>query len=208
MSAKFLWRGPLAAAFCEKTQWKKCGDSAIAETVPGESAAAAKRAGVCDLSPLPRFGAAGECSDSAPPLNAAAISEDGGIVCRLGEDEILVLASPAGKTAAAKQYMPAPRLLIPRRDSHCQIGVRGARAADVLARLCAAPPPEFPALLQTRAAETAALIIPEPRIAAGAFYILADSGYAAHVWEAVCETALRLDGCIHGRKLWAPRAEK
>ena len=170
MSGGLKWRSPLAFLFGEKTQWGECENAAIAEFVPGETEAAAQCAGVCDLSPLPRTGAIGECPKT-PPINAVELAKDGALVCRLGGDEILILPAPDG--TAASKILPAPRLIIPRRDSHCQIGVCGARAAEVLARLCAVLPPQFPALLQTRVADISAIIVPEPRIAAGSFYLLA-----------------------------------
>ncbi|MBE8158743.1 MAG: hypothetical protein HAW59_05075 [Betaproteobacteria bacterium] len=201
MSGGFQWRSPLAFAFDEQTQWGESENAAIAETVDGESETAARLAGVCDLSPLPRIGALGKCAKT-PPINAAKIAADGAMVCRLGDAEILVLAAPGGGAVRAENFMPSPRMLVSRRDSHCLLGLGGARAAETLARLCAVPPPKFPALLQTRVAEISALVIPEPRIAVGAFYLLADIGYAEHIWDEVRAVAERLGGGVHGRKQW------
>lgn len=207
MKTTLQWRGPLAGVFDEQTQWSACADGEIAEVVSNETETAAQVAGVCDLSALPRVGALGECAKT-PDINAAEIGKSGAMVCRLGESEILVLAAPGGGKARAEEFMPKPRLIIPRRDSHCFIGLGGARAREVLARLCAAPLPQFPELSQTRVAEIAAIVVPEPRAASSAFYLLADSGYAEHLWEEVSETAEHLGGGVHGRKQWTALLDK
>ncbi|MGI9305695.1 MAG: hypothetical protein ACR2P5_00140 [Gammaproteobacteria bacterium] len=200
---KSLRRGALLASVLDgKTEWGECCGCPVAETIPGESEEMARLAGVCDLSPLPRTGAKGECAETAPPVNTAAINANGEMFCRLGADEILALSAPDGGAPEMGEIMPRPRITIPRRDSHCQIGLCGTRGAEVLARLCAVPPPQAPALLQTRFADIDGLIIPEPRMAAGAFYLLADAGYAEHLWRAVCAAAARLGGGAIGRKQW------
>ena len=197
------WRGPLESAFAngaDGAEWADCGDSRIVESCASDSGSFST--GVCDLSPLPRTGAKGECAAAAPPPNTSAAFADGSLCCRLGADEILILASPDGAHAnISESVMPSPRLIIPRRDSHCQIGLYGAAAKSALARLCAVPPPCKNELLQTRVADVSAIVVCEPR-AAGAFYILTDCGYAMHLWEAVVAAVKSAGGGVAGWKQW------
>lgn len=194
------WRSPLASIFAEDAQWTECGDSEIVESFAGESAS--PPAGVCDLSPLSRAGAKGECSAAAPPPNTSALMPDGALCCRLGADEVLLLATLSSAAIAVdKKIMPLPRVLIPRRDSYCQIGLCGAESTAVLARLCAVPPPLGNELLQTRVAEVSAIVVAEPRVA-GVFYLLTDSGYAVHLWKAVVVAAAKTGGGVVGWTQW------
>ncbi|MGI9297647.1 MAG: hypothetical protein ACR2QC_07095 [Gammaproteobacteria bacterium] len=196
-----LRRGALMSKFADDAQWTECDGCEVAESFAAESVS--PPAGVCDLSPLPRVGAKGECAAAAPPPNTFAAMPDGALCCRLGADEILILASPSGGRAEIdKTIMPSPRVHIPRRDSHCQIGLCGAEAENVLARLCAVPPPRKNELLQTRVADISAIVVSESRAAGGAFYLLADAGYAVHLWEEVVDVAVRIGGGIIGWKQW------
>lgn len=202
------WRSPLESFFADganETQWADCGDSRIVESFSGETENPA--AGICDLSPFLRAGAKGAFADNAPPPNTFIITEtaeaENSLCCRLSADEVFVLAtSPDANAAIPESVIPSPRILIPRRDSHCQIGLCGAAARAVLARLCAVPPPSENELLQTRVAEVSALVVCESRIKENAFYLLSDSGYALHLWNAVVAAADKVGGGIIGWKQW------
>ncbi len=162
----------------------------------------AQKVGLCDLSPLSRIGGKGKITKNAPAVNTMEI-KDHLLFCRVGEDEAFVLSTNEDK-AVLGDYLPQPRIHIPRRDSHCQIGLCGAHADEVLARLCSISPPQYPHLLQTRAADLSVLIIPAiaESNAQPAYYILADSGYALHIWNALYSVATKLGGGIIGWKQW------
>lgn len=197
------WCSPLSSCFDDKAQWQPCGDATIVEsTGAADESAMLEQAGFCDLSALPRLGAKGDCAKSAPPINTTALLDDGTMCCRLGADEVLLLAAADGSAPVLNSIMPTPRLLLPRRDSHCQIGLAGTRAKEVLARLCAVPPPASPALLQTRAAHLSVVIVAEPRGTKDAFYLLADSGYAGALWEEITAAAIPLGGGACGWQPW------
>ena len=182
------WQSPLAAAVEGATD-------------NGDEERAA-RAGVCDLSSLPREGAKGECAAAAPPINAAAIFGES-LCCRLGGDEILAL-SQNGAAAELGECIPSPRTRIPRRDSHCQVGLCGAKAAEVLSELCAVPLPPPLGVLQTRVAELSAIVVAvsSAKTDAAAFYLLADRGYAAHLWDALLAAARFRNGGMIGWRQW------
>lgn len=195
-------RGPLASEFAEDAQRKECDGCEIVESFAGESVS--PPVAVCDLSPLPRIGAKGECAAAAPLPNTYSVMPDGALCCRLGADEVLILSSPSGRGGGGidKKIMPAPRVHIPRRDSHCQIGLCGTESAAVLARLCAVPPPQKNELLQTRVADVSAIVVCESRAENGALYLLTDAGYAVHLWESVVRVAVKIGGGVVGWKQW------
>ena len=181
MNDPLRWRSPLSSLFDSNAQWRQCGDADIVESTGAtDEAAVLEQAGICDLSALPRCGARGDCSESAPPVNAAALMNDGTMCCRLDADEVLLLAATDGAAPVLAQIMPQPRLSLPRRDSHCQIGLAGSRAKEVLARLCALPPPLPPALLQTRISHLSTVIVAEPRPAATPFICSPTAATPAH----------------------------
>lgn len=195
------WSSPLEAEFADDAEWADCGDSRIAESFAAEPIA--PPVGVCDLSPLPRAGAKGECAAAAPMPNFAAPMPDGSLFCRLGADEVLILSPLSGAAANVdKTAMPSPRIFLPRRDSHCQIGLCGAAADAALSRLCAMPPPRDGALLQTRIADVSAIIVAESRAADGAFYLLTERGYAMHLWREIAAAVAAVGGGIVGWRQW------
>ena len=190
------WRSPL---IINAAEWADCGDAELPELLEDEITATA--AGICDLSALPRIGGKGECADNAPAPNHAVVLPEGGMCCRLSDNEILLLSAADGKAASMEHMMPSPRLLIPRRDSHCLFGLCGEQSAAVLARLCAIPPPKPPHLAQTIVADIGAIIVAEPHTD-NAFYLLADNGYAVHLWNSLNAAAKAIGGGMIGWKQW------
>ena len=190
------WRSPLATVFDADVTWAK--DVDIVESLADELQS--PPAGVCDLSALPRSGFKGDCLDNAPPTNTSKADDNGVLCCRLSEDEVLLLSSSPGLKPATN--MMTPRIDIARRDSHCQIGVCGERAAAVLSRLCAVPPPANHEIVQTRVAEVSAIIVAEPRAKDNTFYVLSDSAYAQHLWESLFAAVKHENGGIIGWQQW------
>jgi len=220
---KFEWKSPIPFTGADAdASWLVTGDSEIVETLGGDETTRSLLAGVCDLSPLPRAGGKGvfaaSLKDKLPPVNRAvalaqvnrAVAFDGGVCCRLAENEILFLCLDGKENAAEADLMNAQSALFDggfvnmmRRESHCQIGLCGENAAAVLSSLCALPPPLPGVVLQTRAAETSVLLIGAPQSAdKPVFYLLADSGYAVHLWEELVHTAQRFDGGAIGWRAW------
>lgn len=212
------WRSPLEPSLAGAAEWLDRGDGHLAEVVDESDAARARHAGLCDLSPLPRLGARGAF---AAPLEVNAVRFAGGAACcRLSDEEAIVLADallPAARRRSADAeadfdrlegalaaFMPAPRLHIPRRDSHCQIGLCGGQMEALLSRLCLLPPPASGEALQTRVADIDAIVVGDPR--ARAVHLLAESSFAIHLWEAISEAAKKCGGGPVGYRAWRTAA--
>ena len=156
----------------------------------------------CDLSPLLRTGIKFESTTTPlPPVNQTAVAAGGEILCRLGEDELLLLAAPDGQMNT-KDTLPAASVEIPRRDGLCWIGLCGERANDLLARLCAAPPPVSPNLSQTVVADIGAILIPDGRTKTPTYHLLTDIGYAEYLWLSISKVAESLQGAPIGWENW------
>ena len=183
MSKSFIWQSPLTSI-------------ANADTPPADTL---KNVGLCDLSSLPRGGAKGDIKENTLAINGV-MDSNNGLYCRLGKDELLTLASIKGVLPNIKEIMPQPRLMLPRQDSHCQIGLCGSQATHILARVCALAAPPQHQLLQTRIADISAIIISVAPT--DIFYILADSGYALHLWERLLEAATHAGGGIVNFDQW------
>lgn len=197
----FRWRSPLSGVLDDSASWTEFKDSDIVQSFAKEPNS--PPAAICDLSPLMREGAKGECASAAPPVNFSRPETDGGLCCRLGEDELFILASANGEGGKIREEdMPHPTVVIPRRDSHCQIGLCGEQASAVLARVCAVPPPQDHELAQTRVADVSAIIISDPRAKLPAFHILTDSGYASHLWHSLQSAVQAVQGAPIGHTQW------
>lgn len=195
------WRSPLAATADPTAQWRTVGDADIVEEAGGE--ADARVLAWCDLSPLPRSGAKG-VMQQPPPVNGVQLTPAGVLSCRLSEDEFLFL--PAADATPRELAPPAPaltaRVWLPRRDSHCWLGLCGAGADEVLSLLCAVPPPLPGQLLQTRVANVSAILLCAPGACVPAYHLLADSGYALHLWEALTAVVAPRGGGVVGWRHW------
>ena len=192
------WQTPLVDIADAAAQWRDLGDTEIIEETGGK--ANAEVLGWCDLSPLPRTGAKGRMKKQVPPINGVKTAASGALHCRLSEDEFLFLSAADG--APLDLSMMSARLWLPRRDSHCWLGLCGARADEVLSVLCAVLPPAAGELLQTQAAAVAAIIIHASATSCPAYHILADSGYAHHLWDAVAAAAIPRGGNVIGWRQW------
>jgi hypothetical protein len=148
------------------------------------------------------LGAKGDTEKRVPNINHSAVMKTGSLCCRLSADEFLLLAAPDGTAPELSEVLPKPRLLLPRRDSHCCLGLCGWRAPEMLSLLCAVAPPEKDELLQTRVAEIGALVIRDARTDVPAFNLLVDSGYAMHLWDAIRHAATARNGSVIGWRQW------
>lgn len=206
MSEDIKWHSPLHALSDAQAKRRTIADAEIVEAMPDNASEKmhAQQVGVCDLSPLPRIGGKGVCNASVPAVNhAVAVDNKSGICIRLGEDELLILSDDAhesAKIASLNQFFDKVHCPILRRESHCQIGLCGAQADLALAEMCAVPPPSSGEIAQTIVADVGALVVGVPD--ASYYYILADSGYAVHVWQHLLSAVTRLGGGVIGWQMW------
>jgi len=120
--------------------------------------------------------------------NMAARHEDGSLVLRLGDNEMLVLCDPLGEDGAVRALEAAipggGAWQVPRRDSHCWFLLEGEAAVACLAKLCGVDlrPGHFPpgTIAQTSVARLNAVVCRDPASAGPAFHLLADS--ASAIW--------------------------
>lgn len=202
MSAPLIWQGALTDTFVaggQVAEWATISGAQIADRFVGE--AEAPLLAVVDLTPLPRGGAKGfkpaDLPVAAPVVNTYAALSDGKLICRLGEDELLLLPDKDGDVLA----VPTP-LSLPRRDSHFCFGIAGTNAVALLARMCALPSPVENQILQTMAVGVGAVLLRLPSASVPAFYLLGDSGYAVYMWQSLLKLAKPLDGAAAGWRMW------
>lgn len=195
------------------------GDAAIAEGF-GEEAGEAERvarAGLADLTPLPRWGLKGRGTHDwlgargiAVPAanNRAAPLEGGGLVARLSDGEALLMAGLAGDDGVigtARAAWQDERRAggrpggypVPRGASHAWFCLTGEDAPAALAKLCAvdlrARSFAGGAVAQTVVAEIAAIVI---RDGGGhlTYHLLADMASADYLWAAVMDGIAEFGG--------------
>ena len=191
------WQSPLASVADIGAQWRAVEDADIVEDTGSE--ASPQVLAWCDLSPLPRRGVKG-VMQSPPPINGVQQMPAGELHCRLSEEEFLFLAAADGTLSTVE--METARVWLPRRETHCWLGLCGDRAAELLSLLCAVPLPVEGQLLQTRVAEVSVLLLSAPGASCPAYYLLAASGYALHVWESLTEAGAPYGGGAVGWRQW------
>lgn len=184
------------------------GDAAVAASFPGRPT---PPLGLADLSPLPRTGVKGpralewlgERGWPVPQVsNTAAATAAGDQVLRLGDRELLVLASPAGDGEAVRELEAAipgdGAWHVPRRDSHCAFALQGEADVACLLKLCGVDlrPARFPAgaVAQTSVARLNAIVCRAPEDRARTFHLLADSASALWLWDVLVDAMAELDG--------------
>ncbi len=183
---------------------------------PAGEAAAARRLGLADLSPLPRAGFKGTGSadwlagqDVAVPedANLARRQADGALVARLGPNAVLLLGGLDGSGTVLARLAQAwtaetpgpPRgYPVPRQDSHAWFLVTGAHAAAMFAKLCAVDlrPEHFPQdrIAQTSVAQISAIVLRDDRDSVPAYHLLANSAAAEYLWDRLIDAMAEFDG--------------
>ena len=197
---KWLWKSPLNPVISQVEKTVPVGDGEIIDKLQEEGDPAVLS--FCDLSPLQRVGIKFEKTEKQklPPINEAKISKGGEILCCLGSDELLLLASPEGKMK--RDILPPESVDIPRRDGLCWIGVSGERAQDMLSRLCAAELPIAPCLSQTIVAGIGTIVVPDKRTSTPVYHLLADIAYAEYLWRGISHVSTPLHGKPVGWHTW------
>lgn len=188
------------------------GDAAAAAAFPDRPDPAL---GLVDLSPLPRTGIKGPralswLQERGLPVparnNAAEQAEDGTLVCRLSDRELLILTAPARATRDQgrrildlESAVPGEGVwTVPRADSHAWFSLRGPAAAECLQKLCGVDLREahFPAgmIAQTSVARLNAVVCRVTASETSTFHILADSASALWFWDALLDAAEEFGG--------------
>ena len=196
-----------------------CGEHAGVTVVtdfgdPGGEAAAARRLGLSDLSPLPRVGFRGPGArewltargvDLPDEPNRACIQPDGAIALTRSWTEVLVLGAIHGADslcarleAGASDAHHARAYPLPRFDGLFWFALTGASAAECLAKVCGVDmrEPAFPvgSVAQTSVARLSAVIV---RVDAGAtplFHLLGDSASAEYAWTSLLDAMREFGG--------------
>ncbi len=196
-----------------------CGEHAGVTVVtdfgdPGGEAAAARRLGLADLSPLPRVGFRGPGTrewltargvDLPDEPNRACIQPDGPIAVTRSWTEVLVLGAIHGADrlcarleGGAADAHRARAYPLPRFDGLFWFALTGASAAECLAKVCGVDmrEPAFPvgSVAQTSVARLSAVIV---RVDAGAtplFHLLGDSASAEYAWTSLLDAMREFGG--------------
>ncbi|MDH3473126.1 MAG: hypothetical protein OEM59_05505 [Rhodospirillales bacterium] len=187
---------------------------------PAGEAAAARRLGLVDLSPLARTGfkgagtpawLAGQGVAVPEASNRAARQVGGGLAARLAPNELLILDAPGGERSAALEAAWAAESLppetpngtprgfpLPRRDSHAWFLVTGAEAAAMFAKICGVDlrPGKFGdlAIAQTSVARLSAIVIRDDLGGQLAYHLLSDSASASYFWDCLLDAMAEFDG--------------
>lgn len=181
-----------------------------------EEAAQARVMALCDLSPLSRCGFKGKGAADwlagqgllLPEVNRALRHANGVLIARLGAADFMVLdglqrgASMARELAAQwerEASEPGARgNPVPRQDSYCWFCASGARAPDMLAKICAvdlrlhrfAPG----CIAQTQVAQLNAVVIRADLGTVPAFHLFADSASAGYWWDCMVDAMQEFSG--------------
>ena len=189
-----------------------CGASAAEET------AAARRLGLCDVSAAARAGYKGwraidwlrdqGCVIGAAN-NQAYAQDDGTLIARLADSELLILAPPHRQGGRIRRLAQAwassrPEGCYPvlRADANAAFLITGARAAPMLAKLCAVDlrPRAFPdlAVAQTSVARLNAVIVRTGLGPIEALHLLFDSASADYLFACLVDAMAEFDGRVIG----------
>ncbi|QUS56540.1 hypothetical protein [Pseudovibrio brasiliensis] len=172
----------------------------------------------CDLSGLSRSGFKGNgtthwltskglCVPARP--NIAEPQADGTLLCRLSEDEYLLLAplqAQASTIADLETAWPVDHAAsdkgigypLPRQDTHSWIYLNGTQTAAMFAKICGvdlrAEMFANKEIAQTVAARLGAIIIRDDLGGQLGFHFLTDSASAAYVWEVLEDATAEFAG--------------
>ncbi len=195
----------------QAARFAEIGDTAVATEFPDLGA---PTLGLTDLNPLPRTGIKGPRtlehlrtrSWPVPEQNNMAVAAaDGELVCRLADQEVLVLAAPQRWLAAQSTPLDALEASVddngawiaPRRDSHCWFTLRGPDAAACLQKLCGVDlrKESFSpgSIAQTSIARLNGIVCRSP-VTPDEFHILADSASAVWFWDVLLDAADEFGG--------------
>ena len=165
-----------------------------------------------DISPMPRVGIKGReperwlhiqryVIDEA--LNKAYLQEDGSLIARLADNELLWLSGVRTPVRSAEVSRSNARCYsLPRQDSHVEFMIVGRLSAEMMAKLCGVDlsPQVFDNLdiAQTSAARVSAIIIRADVAMIPAYRILVDSASDRYFWHCLMDAMGEFNGCVVG----------
>ena len=181
---------------------------------PDAEAAAARRLGLADLSPLPRVGFRGPGArewlaaqgiELPGEPNRARTQPDGAVAVTRSWTEVLVLGAIQGADslcarleAGAANAQRARAYPLPRFDGLFWFALAGESAVDCLAKVCGVDvrEPAFPvgSVAQTSLARLNAVIVRADAGATPLFHLLGDSASAAYAWTSLLDAMQEFDG--------------
>lgn len=215
-----MYRSPLRTEMDSLgANWQKCLGSPIVFDY-GESDAqreeSFRRLALFDLSPLPRFGLKGSGIQSwidsnrldvGVRANIAYVQNDGRVICRLSENELLVLpnvSSPSDPIVSAQTTESWRCYILRRCDSHAWFGVAGERSADMFAKICGVDlsSQHFPdlSIAQTSVARVSAVVLRQDRSKVPFYHLFVDNSFAKYVWSCLQDAAIEFDSRLLGLK--------
>ncbi len=163
-----------------------------------------------DLSSLPRAGMKGkdlshwvksQDYEVGAESNCSYLQDDGVLVARLSPGELLLLSNPADpKTDATTNSPEATYTCYPvhRQDSHYWFAIKGARAPEMFAKLCAVNlSPEIFAnrsVAQTSVARTSAVIVRHDIEDELCYYLLGDSSTVLYMRNCLIDAMSEFNG--------------
>ena len=142
-------------------------------------------------------------SRSAEP-NRARVQDDGALACRLSAGELLVLAADDGAAATVERLADAWSMdgascfPVPREDTNARIAVTGARAPELMAKMCGVDlrAHRFAnlAIAQTSVARMNAIAVRNDRGAIWALDLVFDSAAIVYMWSCLTDAMAEYGG--------------
>ncbi len=192
---------------------------AVATSVgdPASQAAAVRHSSLCDLSGLSRVGIKGKGISrrlsqeglSFPDTNNRALrQDDGSVIARLADNEILLLSDLEQTSEYIQRLTEAcldrdhpsggtREFVVPRQHSNAWFRISGHETATAMAKLCAIDlrPASFDDLqvAQTSVARLNAIVIRDDIAGIASFHLLADSASAEYWWECLLDAGSKYE---------------
>lgn len=222
---KFVRRSFLYRKFdASQTTWTKINDYATVSSVIDQKNEIdhAQHLALSDLSYLQRIGFKGTGAiewlgnqniNIPTNINTALPTDDGCLVARLGNNDILILDSIKNQTNLPKtleqtwqqdysQFNKPCGFIMPRQDSHACFSISGDYIAEMFAKLCAIDLRitkfENNMIAQTSLARLGAIIIRHDLNALTNYLILVESASAEYGWDCLIDAMQEFNGQIIG----------
>ena len=168
---------------------------------------------LCDLTALKRVGYKGANIDSwcetryeisCPPINQASMTQQGSLIARLSNIEVLVLEDIDNNSdATIVQESTSEIYALPRQDSHHCFMLIGQTCATMFSKLCAVDlrTHKFQNMhvAQTTLACVSAIIIRRDIKGNPGYLVMVDSSFAEYIWDCLLDAMLEFGGTIIGQ---------
>lgn len=211
-------RSPLYRRHTERgAEFETQGDALLVRhyAEPAAEIQLASHLGLVDLSTLPRIGFkgagapqwAGSQGLALPELpNNSVIQSDGALVCKLSQQELLMLPDLAGNSSLIEslglQPLGAQTYQLPRADSHSWLAVSGTLAAEMFSKICGVDlrTHKFAQgqIAQTSLAKINAVILRHDLAETPGFYVLSDIAATEFLWDCLLDAMQEYAGAPVG----------